>query len=374
MQISLEALEQAFAPIEQIGQGELTFDVGGINITVKVLVAEEETEIQRFATQTLDRDKEDESDASTSAIEYLERFKLDTLAHAIVAIGNQDFRNTDFIELPEKTPSGTPIKVKRHIALRKVVAKWSTPLRTAIFRKYTELLKSIEESTEKAIKFTPTDIDTEIERLERKIEQLKEEKKGTMEAESVFSKVAKGASDLTSPPPVQEPVYEPEVAPQARKPITPTQVTPVTAQDAPVAPQPAIRPIVDKPVAQVAQVQQAPVIDDSFIDLSDDAAIERENQRLFQMRQQQGMNTPQAPNGSVLDMVRNAKVKANADAEAAARLDQIQQIPPTNDTDVYRMPPEELAVKRGVPKNQIVVDKQGNGTVNPRFRVIPKGP
>jgi hypothetical protein len=385
MQISLEALEQAFAPIEQIGQGELTFDVEGTPITIRILVSEEEIEVQKFATQAIPTTDEDEEQNNNTAVEYLERFKLGTISHAIIAIGDQDFRNADFIELPEKTPQGIPVKVKRYMAIRKLISKWSTPLRTAVFRKYAELLKNIEDKTEKAIKFEPTDTGAEIERLERKVSQLKKEQ-GSVEEESVFSKVTKGVSDLTVSS-IEATTIEPEPAPiptpqvaQARKPISPVQVSPATVQEPlnPVA-QPTIQQTPSTPMKGLEGLpSMKPVEDDSFIDSSDIAAIDRENQRLFQMRQQQGATfPPPAPNGSTLDMVRNAKIKANADAEALAELERSlpKPIGSVEGVETYRKPVEELAIKAPMPQKPVMVNQQNaaNGTGNPRFRKPAQG-
>ena len=56
--ITLSALEAALAPIEEIGQAEITFPVeterGPLEVTLHILLPEEENEVQRYAAHEID--------------------------------------------------------------------------------------------------------------------------------------------------------------------------------------------------------------------------------------------------------------------------------------------------------------------------------
>ena len=69
--ITLSALEAALAPIEAIGREELTFPVetaqGAVGVTLRILLPEEENEVQRFAAQEVG-EFDDKSDAERTPI------------------------------------------------------------------------------------------------------------------------------------------------------------------------------------------------------------------------------------------------------------------------------------------------------------------
>ena len=398
MQITLEALEQALAPIQEIGQGETTFDISGTAITLRILLPEEEAEVQKYAGQVLNPNGEDNR---SNAAEFLERIKIGTLSHCITAIGAQDLHDVEFIETAEKLANGNAVKITRVAALRKLLLKWSNPIRLALFRKYAELVASVERQAESAIKFDPVDIDAEIERLESRVSQLKALKEAN--AAGLASEMSKmvqsvvsdeeaaveGAPEEAVQVPQQAPqqAHQPQEEPQAaavqpRRPISPvatTTLTPATPpRRDPNAPKgrPAdmygsIEPEVREPNAR----QPAPVADqghyvagmdvpDSFLDPNDsmDDAIEAENRRLMQHRmrgQGQGQQPP-----SLMTSVRRAP---HLDAIAVEELerDSTEYVGRTHDgVDAYRMTsPEEIVVPRSQPAAPNVVPPG----INPRF-------
>ena len=73
MQIDFQALEQALAPIAEIGQGELTFDMGATPVTLRVLLPAEELEVQRYASEVISA--RGEGDDPNDAVDYLDRFR-----------------------------------------------------------------------------------------------------------------------------------------------------------------------------------------------------------------------------------------------------------------------------------------------------------
>jgi hypothetical protein len=171
--ISFTVLEKVFAPIEAIGHDELVVDAGGTSVTLRVLLPEEENNVQRWASEVM---PEENRKTTVDAMDYLERFKVGILSYAIIGVSGQDLHDVDFVETGETLPNGAKVKVSRNVALRGVLFKWSGALRTRLFNKYAELLKHMETRAEEAIVYEPSDLDTEIERLEIRLKDLKNER------------------------------------------------------------------------------------------------------------------------------------------------------------------------------------------------------
>ena len=169
MQIDFKALEQALAPIAEIGQGELTFDAGGTSITLRVLRPSEEVEAQKYASVAL------EGETEHAAVDYLDRFRLGCLSHAIMAVGSQDFRNVDFVTTGETLDNGTSIKVPTYKAMRQLLGRWTRAALSGVFTKFHELIMQTELEAEKAIIFKPANIPSEIDRLHQRITELRAE-------------------------------------------------------------------------------------------------------------------------------------------------------------------------------------------------------
>ena len=431
MQITLEALASALAPIEKIGQGETTFDVGGTVITMRMMLPEEENEVQKFASPALSGESGKED---LEAIDYLEKFKVATLSFVIMQVGDQDFRNVEYVETGEKLSNGVAVKIPRHMAIRQQVAKWSGPVRNGMFRKYGELVGRIEMVAEKSIQFEPADLDAEIERLGKRLESLKAEKARETTPPSHFSQVTKSilavegqeasrAQEVITQTvltkaqaaravsegeaPEETPKSAPEALPAGRQPVYPQQgvpPAPTMAQKAPVqAPQAAPRPsapVAPPPPAPAPQAapaarhiptaQELSESPDSLVDPSDsegmDEAIEAENRRLAARRVAVGAGIPPAPSGSALDVIRPVRRPPHLEAAAAesqvplaAQVDPLSDLPPgkvefvgvVNGRETFRLPTEE--VSQPTPPSKAAplrVNSQApdKDTRNPRFK------
>ena len=349
MQITQEALEAAFAPIKEISGGELTFDVGGIPVTLRLLVPEEETEVQRYAFQS-----EAGGDESVMALEYLEKFRVALLSHAVVAVGEMDLRGVKFVETGDRLDTGVAVKVPRYMAMRKIVAEWGGPLRVAVFTKYTELSASVEKKAEAAVKFEPSDPDAEVERLEKRIRDIKEGKDKD-KARSAFVKTANlvqeadvarrqdedEASGKAVPPPA--PVAPPAAAP--RKPIYPQQAVPPEP-----APREAQRPA--SAPQEAPRAEPLPDVTDSLVDDGDmEAAVAAENRRLMENRIRNGEPLPPAPEGALTAGTRMAAPIPQGVVDAAPA--------------IRMRPPEELSQQPAVPRPAPRPAAESN---NPRFK------
>lgn len=394
MQIAFEALEKALAPIEKIGQGEKTFPVGSCPVTVRVLTPEEEVEVQQYSNEALGSG---ESMSSTAA--YLERFKVAVLSHAICQVGDQDLRDVDFVETGEKLENGQAIKVTKLMAIRKLILRWTGSIRIALFKKYGELLIEVESRAEKAVSFEPSDLEAEIERLEKRMEELKAEKERRSNPDkAVETKVSRLAKALIGEENDEDAAKKPEVQAGVEELVEPVVVTPP-----PPAPQPTVRKSIIPqmapppgeakmqsqmpPAPPVVQDQQEaapvppppppPVEMDSFVDPSDtdnmQAAIAAENQRL--MARRRGVPTPDP---SVMSALRrpphlDAKEAADAMAELEAMGPESLGAGPDG-VETFRMPTEVVNGVRPDPKARTPLNRvQGQESRNPRFRPAPKG-
>ena len=387
MQLTFEQLERAMAPIEELGRAELVFPVNGTPVTLRILTPEEESESQKFAAAGLGDDE-----SFVAATSFLERLKLGILSYSIAKVADQDFRGGDGFTETGEVLDGKKVRVPQHLAIRKLILRWPGAIRSALFRKYAELLGAVQKKTDAAIQFDPSDKAAEIERLEKLIAELKAEmepvEKGgfsslvTAAAAVEESDAAVREGRLVPQFPVKEDTPHLTVVPQdpvnvpQRKPIVPdVAVPPMETSSSRMAPMPQ--------QVQQPQVQQVPDFEDdgSLIDLSDSEAVEqamaRENIRLMAMRRGVPIAEPPSAIGRGSVPIRPPHVDALDTQQMYQDLQ--EQIPvgveTLNDRPVYRMPPQELTVNQTSTllndKAQVNVSGEGNQSRNPRF-VPPK--
>lgn len=371
MQIDFKALEQAFAPIAEIGQGEHTFDVGGTSVTLRILRPADEVEAQKYASPAL------ENEGSVAAVEYMDRFRIAVLSHAIVAVGRQDFRGVDYVTTGEKLENGTEIKVPKHKALRDLLTRWTRPALSGVFNKYHELVLKTEKAAEAAIVFEPADIPSEIERLQQRVQELRTQadKAKALEGTKFSNTVAAVQSfqeEQTPPQPLpsRPPVEEAPVVQSVRQPISPQRAAPPPVMQVPT------------PAAPIpAQPVRAPVApaDSSFVDVDDNMglheALNAETLRIMEMRR--GRSHPDE--GGAINQARRRPPHFDAmDAEEEvgflqAAAQQAQQVGTTSDgKPVFAMPAQDLNV-RGGPRGRPQTDQLNpvvnhGGSTNPRFQ------
>lgn len=163
------------APLSEIGKGESSFEVMGVQITLRALAPDEEIDVQRFARSVL---SEGDLNDQINALEYLDRFRTASLGYSIVQIGDLDFRDVEVVETGEKLANGTSVKLRKHEAIQRLISSggWSRQMVVAVYRKFGELHSKVEKEVEGLIEFEPVDYDTEISRLQDQIRELQEEK------------------------------------------------------------------------------------------------------------------------------------------------------------------------------------------------------
>ena len=411
MQTTLDALEKALAPIEHIGREEMTFDADGVKVTLRVMLPEEENEVQRYAAKVLpaplgDEDEEDEEVGGTQVdqLDYIERFKVAVLSHALVAVGGSDFHDLKFVETGEELDNGKKVRVEKHVALRQLLHKWSGALRTRLFQKYAELLDVMEKKAEDAIEFEPSDIDTEIERLEKRLEKLKEKKeKGKPSVASSMKAQITAINEIETPLPGDEPEEseapeppqrppEPETqpeAPAARKPIVPSAPPPQRPQE-PKQSQDGPTPIPEDVLPpQTAGTPVPPEMPGSLVDMSDpdslrSAVADEEARIIARRRQQQELEQAEAEAAAQVGAETESPLEGPRDPAAvrrpphadAAVIDEavgsFQDAGEVNGVQAFRLPPEPLTRSQAqsappAPKANINQSKP-QGSKNPRFK------
>ena len=194
--VNLESLKNALAPVGEVGIVEETFTIQGTMLTLRPLRPAQETEVQRWSGQVL-QDVEDEDNAS--GIEYLDRFKIGCLSYSIVAINELDLRLTDVIPTGQKLPNGTEVKVPKHKGLRDALSGWTRPVIDACFRKFGEMMEKAELSVENSVEYDPVDLDSELARLQDRMERLEALKKRRGKGDVTQSMAIAVADAMTSP-------------------------------------------------------------------------------------------------------------------------------------------------------------------------------
>ncbi len=386
MTINLEALEQAFAAVEEIGKGETTFDVGGTPITLRVILPTEETAVQEWASVELPNEDDSDEEAGASVFKFLDRFKLGTLSYAVVQMGDLDLRGVDFVPTGETLPNDKAVKVPRHEAVRKFVARWSSTIRDGVFKKYGEMVEEVGAKAEKAIEFKPSDFDGEIERLQARIKELhvqaEADKKGGFAEQvkqinemgeaapvaAVVSAAAEAAGMVT--PPAEVTPAQPEPVPEPAPAASGPRRSSVPQQAAPPPKAPAVGPDAAKSAEPQKKKPQAP--DESIVGSDNmEAAVEAENRRLLEMRMQ-GRQVDEEPSGSAIDAARAPQRRRppHADAQdAAAEVEAMEPDARVKGQPAFRM--DEPVGEVAAPPQQATaasINAPPQGKKNPRFR------
>lgn len=192
--LDIKALEKALESIGGLGRGELTFAVNDVEVTMRVLTADEDITVNRYARESAAA-KEDGSEDESDGLSLLERYKRATLSYAIVQVGPVDLRGVDFVATGGVTDKGVPVRVPRHVAVRKIVDGWTRVATVALFQKYLELVNRVDAEAERAVQFNVQDLDAEISRVEKRLAELKQEKERAAIARTGGSPVAFGDAD-----------------------------------------------------------------------------------------------------------------------------------------------------------------------------------
>jgi len=181
--MDLSSLTQALKPLSQFGQDELDFEVDGTEVHLRPLLPREEVICQERAAEILAQAKEEEqledNDEVTRALslKYFDQFRAEVIGFALVQVGPHDFRGLQGIHTGEVLDNGTRVQVPLQRALRDLINKtWSRAMLTICFAKYGDLVTKIAEKADRIARESISDLDEEVERLERRLKAVKEER------------------------------------------------------------------------------------------------------------------------------------------------------------------------------------------------------
>lgn len=381
--LDFKALESALEVIGNVGKGEITFAVGNVPVTLRVLTSDEDLAVQQYARES----DGDEAEALT----MLERFKRATLSYAIVQVGTTDLRGVDYVSTNEKTETGVPVRLPKHVAVRRIVDGWTRTATLALFQKYLSLVQRVDMEAENAIHFDPTDLDAEVKRVEQRLEDLKKEQAragalktdslGQMarvaEADKIASTVLRNVSEQaagqpSAPTPVVE---EPRVEEQASAPTPRQRIIPPTAP-------PPVRPI-----EVAATVEPEPFDDGYMVDSLSDSpeSVAAENARLQAARmaaRNASIASLQAESQNVIPASASRRTPPHraaanlADAlvdSGAASIEAARLSSPTDGLETYQLGTQHLSGRGRTPvppaHTKIAVDTPpSTQATNPRFK------
>lgn len=366
-------------PLTDLGKGEESFEVNGLQITLRNLTPEEEIATQRYARAAI---LEGDASDQISALDYLDRFRAACLGYSIVQIGSMDFRGVGTVETGEKLPNGVAVKVKKHEAIIKVMEGWTRSMMTAIFQRFTALTDRLDSLVDKNIQYDEDHIDGEIARLEERITELKATKakriagandprKDTADLAANKKKPEKPEAESEPKPEkvtwetarenrvAKEEPYSVEVPDAAPKMLVedggaPTDEPPVV--EAPVARKPIFG---DRPPVREAPkpaVVEDPLqhVESSLVDTSDPAVIEAENRRLMIERSKR-----MAPHLSAREVAQSLEGEKRTSED-------IKQTGDIGGVPVFTMPVQNLTPETAKPVRQPPPVTKSN--VNPKFR------
>jgi len=412
--MDLKDLQEALAGISQVGRGEKTFDFNGIPTTLRVILPNEEVAVQKYAGAAMGAKMGEEDDGGGTTLDYLHRFKVGILSYALIAVGPSDFRELEFVETGEKLENGTPIKIPKHEAMRKLLeTTFGRAGVIAMFKKYGELAGEVELEAEKSVTFKPVDLNAEIERLENRVAVLKEEKEEAKKAEN-SSPLGSPVSEMvqrqtgvenaaqalteTTPPPRPTPLPEtPQTAAQAPPEPTPPPVAPpapgeprqpVIPQSAPPPPRrPEERPV--EPVTSEEKKDLFSEVESSFVDPDDgdfQKQIQAENERMARQRaaREQAAQEAQAEiqkqeREETKPPVRGQRTPPHVAAKETAQAvghTKVEAVGRVGGTPAFQVGEKQTLTKKPRPqpdpkKVEVNTVKAGDGTQNPNFVKSP---
>lgn len=406
MTLNLAALEEAFAPLERAGKGELTFKVGNVDVGIRGMAPEEEVDVHRYAQEAFSAIEDDEEGDNSTTLDYLDRIKYGTLGYAVIQIGTVSFREVEFVDTGEvmDDDAKTPIKIPKHVAVRDLVRKkFSRPVLNGIFRKYGELSSKIAKESEELIEFEPADLDSEIARLEERIADLKAEKERASEPEPNFGDVVRqvAAVDEGGPPPEEPPPNQTEHPEQEQKAESaqkslpaPSEVptkqekveVPIPKERPPVlptsAPPPPPKPADNQPLSRGEPLpENFDDVQSSLTDFSGDGlhgAMENEVRRFYAARAAAQAEEERGGPPTQGRVPPHVAAQQPGQLLESSSLEQAEHVGQLHGQDVFRGQPVSLggAQPAALPPEAhqpIKLDQAKTGSKNPRFQPPKKG-
>jgi hypothetical protein len=112
------------------------------------------------------------AEEDVTPLEFVDAFRIETLARSIIQIGDQDLRELLYLETEEKTDSGLSIKVTKIEGVRDLLLGWSRLILTKLFDGFTSLIEETEEQLTKSLGVEPSPLEAQKNVLEGRLEDL----------------------------------------------------------------------------------------------------------------------------------------------------------------------------------------------------------
>ena len=359
--LDLNTLKQALAPLSDYGRDEMSFEAGGMKITIRPLLPVEEVAVQRYAASVLDDIQAQEGLSNedqmsrAAALDYFDRFRMEIVANSIVQVNELDLREIKTLPTGEVLDNGVQVQIPKNLAMREIVTGWSRALITICFQRYGDLVQRIADKADKIAQTSLPDLDAEIERVETRLARLKEERETRAKGDpsvttQQITKLVRAGEALEREAEMAALKAEADIL--ARKAARPE---PKVAKRQPVTPPSSPPPTSGPPVYKTAQQPQK----ETSVDSSG-----------FQSSFGEGDD----PNALAVE---ENRIRAARAAAAAARQqvedegeDPLRKAEPAGSVggvDAYRLPSENLSPRgRGEAPQQSKTEHRG--TENPNFK------
>jgi hypothetical protein len=366
--MDLQSLRQALKPLEKFGQDEFSFDVEGLQVSLRPLLPHEEVKCQKHAAQILKEsaaedglEDEDELTRATT-LRYFDQFRAEVISYALVQVGVQDLRGTRHVETGEVLENGVKVKEPLQKALRGLInTTWSRAMITICFSRYGDMVTKIAEKADRIAKDSISDLDAEIDRVAMRLENLKSERAkrasgdpsvttqqiqalvraGEALDQEIDDAIQTSRADRDLAAELEEIQEDLSPPPPPREPVIPKNSPPPTA-----APKP------PKPHAKVRQ--GFPEVLSSFGEAEDEDSMAIENARIFAaQRAAYEVSRRELEAGSL----------SHAEAAGKVRTGSGEEI------DAYRLPSQTISERgRQEDRSKAKVNPDPKaGTLNPKF-------
>jgi len=163
-------------------------DIFGLKVTLKTLSPREEAEVQKAISAI----REDDQELST--VEYLDVFRKETLARAIIKVGDSVL-DSEYIETGEVLDNGVRVKVKKTEALVGILEGFSRPVINEAFNALGELAEEAEKQAE-SLKPQTENLSDKKKELESRIQEIEKVEAG-QEVDESISNATKVVTDYS---------------------------------------------------------------------------------------------------------------------------------------------------------------------------------
>lgn len=153
--LSFNKIKHGLAKLDTLGALEDDVVVGDVTVRLRTLTPKEHRLVLHYARDYMERYQQEAASnfGLEAAMDFFTVRKVEALAHAIVRLGDLDFRNIDYVETGEVDEDGYAIRVEKHVFVRDLITSMDLALVEALHRKYSDMLVLAEENAAKHIKF-----------------------------------------------------------------------------------------------------------------------------------------------------------------------------------------------------------------------------